>query len=194
MKYDYLVKENHKTKNMVSENEKSLLSTNEDYKIFIDKKISKKQIPINHDDKYLYKEITDLSDSSNSSDKVKNNLKNNSKNNLKNNCDNNSVIFDSEKNTVEILVKYTSNIYNLLIKLILLIINLFVNTYEKIPSCYTLNDENNYENNDENKIIKKLNEIIKTKTKSKNKTKSKSKNKTKSKNLKEINSYLMDLD
>ena len=183
MKYDYLVKANHKTKNMIDEHEKSLLSTNEDYKIFIDKifidkNSSKKQVSTKLDNNYLYKEITDLSDSS-------------VKINLENNCDNNnSVIFESEMNTVEILVKYSSNIYNLFIKLLILITNLITNTYNKIPGHNLLNvnnDVNNNENNDENKIIKKLNELIKTKSKSKNKTKNK-------KNIKEINSYLMDLD
>jgi hypothetical protein len=175
MKYSYLIKENHKTKNMISENEKSLLSTNEDFKLFLNKNLSKKKEQVKLDNNYLYKEITDLSESS---DIVKNNQKIN--------CDNNSVIFESEINTVEILVKYTSNIYNLFIKLIMLITNLFINTYEKIPSNYLLNEENN----DENKIIKKLNELIKIKTK----TKTKSKTKDKSKNIKEINSYLIDLD
>ena len=44
MKYSYLVKENHKTQNMISENEKSLLSTNEDFKKFIEKKNLKKDV------------------------------------------------------------------------------------------------------------------------------------------------------
>ncbi len=168
MKYSYLVKENHKTQNMISENEKSLLSTNEDFKKFIGKKTLKNDILNKSDEKKIYKEVSEMSESSK---------------NVKKNNKTNSVIFESEINTVEILVKYTSNIYNLLVKLILLISKLIVNTYDKIPSNY-LSNEINY---DEKKMIKKINKEINTKN---NKTKIK-KN---SDNIKKINSYLIDLD
>ncbi len=168
MKYSYLVKENHKTQNMISENEKSLLSTNEDFKKFIGKKTLKNDILNKSDEKKIYKEVSEMSESSK---------------NIKKNNKTNSVIFESEINTVEILVKYTSNLYNLLVKLILLISKLIINTYDKIPSNY-LSNEINY---DEKKMIKKINKEINTKN---NKTKIK-KN---SNNIKKINSYLIDLD
>jgi hypothetical protein len=168
MKYSYLVKENHKTQNMISENEKSLLSTNEDFKKFIGKKNLKNDILNKSDDKKIYKEVSEMSDS----DKCE-----------KKNNKTNSIIFKSEINTVEIIVKYTSNLYNLLVKLILLISKLIINTYDKIPSNY-LSNEINY---DENKMIKKINKEINTKN---NKTKIKKNNNS----IKKINSYLIDLD
>jgi len=216
MKYDYLVKKNHKTKLMISENEKSLLSTNEDYKIFINKNLSQKIIP-SKDDNFLYKEISDLSDSSETdSSETDNDIKNTKDDNLKyskiseisksletvnknkTTKDVNDVIFESEINTVEILVKYSSNIYNIFIKLVMLIINLITNTVEKIPNNYLLNKNDNDINDD--KIINKINELTKDKNiKMSNSKKSNSKkrynNKNKKfKNIKEINSYFMDLD
>jgi hypothetical protein len=213
MKYDYLVKKNHKTKFMISENEKSLLSTNEDYKIFIDKKLSKK-INSSTDNNFLYKEISEISDSSETVNNIKNTTdddllskkiseisESSKKVNNSKTKDASDIIFESEINTVEILVKYSSNIYNIFIKLIFLIINLITNTVVKIPNNYSLNINNSDKN--DNKIINKINELPKDKNNKKsnskksnnkkNNSKKRYKNK-KLKNIKEINSYFMDLD
>ncbi len=107
MKYDFLVKENSKNfsdKNDYSQNENNnksfigstMLSTYEDFKIFLKKK------------------------QENSSNDI-NNKNNNEINKVKNSKDEDnkdkSTYFESEKKTVETIVKYSSSFINLLLKL-----------------------------------------------------------------------------
>jgi hypothetical protein len=197
MKYDFLVKEKLKNTSFENEDNKfivssTMLSTYEDFNIFIKKPNIDNHKSNELKDNKLYNIDEDKSDNIN---------ENKSDNINKDKCKKETeyTLFESEKKTVEIIVKYSSNFINLLLKLLDIIKNSFLNILSK--------KKINTNTEIDKKLINKFNENIKKKNKNKNNDKNKEINyiKSKKKNkdinlkkddkyIKKINSCLLELD
>jgi len=192
MKYDFLVKENSKNlsdKNDNNQNENennnksfigsTMLSTYEDFKIFLKKK------------------------QENSSNDI-NNKNNNEINKVKNSKDEDnkdkSTYFESEKKTVETIVKYSSSFINLLLKLFEMLKNILINliSKKKINTEITRDIEiiNKFNRKKKKNKKRKLanNDYKYNEKKDKDIDKKKYIVKKEEDNIKKMNSYLIELD
>ena len=213
MKYDFLVKEKFKNTSFENSDNKSIIgSTYEDFNVFLKKK---------QDNNYKNKEnITnnEIDDKNENKNENKNNKNENSdKSETKKIKKENSTLFESEKKTVETIVKYSSNFINLLLQMIFILKNAFLhiistnksntNTIkdkeiiDRFNKNINKNDKNiniNINKNDKNinkndKNINKNDKNININDKNINKNKHIKKSDN-NKHIKKMNSYLLDLD
>ncbi len=155
MKYDFLVKQKVKNssdepdENINKNTDKSIigstmLSTYEDFNIFLKKTQDK---------------IIDIKEENNDANKnkEKENIKNEITDNKKSIKKDNSTLFESEKKTVETIVKYSSSFLNFLLKFINILKNSFIQLIlrKKLNSSTTKDKE----------IINRFNKHIKKKNK-----------------------------
>ncbi len=199
MKYDFLVKQKVKNssdepdENINKNTDKSIigstmLSTYEDFNIFL-KKTQDKIIDIKEENK----ENNDAN-----KNKEKENIKNEITDNKKSIKKDNSTLFESEKKTVETIVKYSSSFLNFLLKFINILKNSFIQLIlrKKLNSSTTKDKE----------IINRFNKHIKKKNKhreindkhretnDKHRETNDKHREINDKHIKKMNSYLIELD
>jgi len=210
MKYDFLVKKKCKNTSDETSNDKNnfknnesllgstMLSTYEDFNIFLKK--THDIVEINNDKSN--QENKDISKNDNETNKDKDNEKkdnetNKDKHNEKNN---NSTLFESEKKTVETIVKYSSSFINLLLKFMLMLKNAFIHLLlkkkinnESIKDKEIIDKFNKHINKKHKYIEKKDNKHNERKDKN-NERRDKHSERKDDKQIKKINSYLLELD
>ena len=218
MKYDFLVREKLKNNSDETSDNKyirknedgsfigsTMLSTYDDFNIFIKKTQHKNNI----DD--MKNNIDDMKnnidDDKDSKKKINNDSEKKIDDDSEKKIDNNknSTLFESEKKTVETIVKYSSSFINLLLKLVFILKNVFLNLISK--------KKINTESNKDKEIIDKFNKHLKKnivkkkekylerkdkslekKNKSLEKKNYKQIEKKDDKHIKKMNSYLLELD
>jgi hypothetical protein len=190
MKYDFLVKEKFKNTSFENGDNKSIIgSTYEDFNIFLKKTQDKENIAKN--------EIDDKNDNKNDKNNKVSDLSDTPKIKKEN-----STLFESEKKTVETIVKYSSNFINLLLQIIFILKNSFLHLISKNNSnTDTIKDKEiidkfnkNIKKNDDDKHIKKSDKHIKKSDKHIKKSDKHIKKSDNYKHIKKMNSYLLDLD
>jgi hypothetical protein len=183
MKYDFLIKEKFKNssdepyENINKNADKSIigstmLSTYEDFNIFLKKTQDK---------------IIDIKEENNDTNKNKEteNIKNEITDNKKNITKDNSTLFESEKKTVETIVKYSSSFFNFLLK--------FINIIKNSLIQLILRKKVNLSTTKDKEIINRFNNNNIKRKKKHRKTNDKHRE-TNDKHIKKMNSYLIELE
>jgi hypothetical protein len=215
MKYDFLVKKKCKNTSEETSNDKgnlknnesllgsTMLSTYEDFNIFLKK--THDIIEINNDksnqvNKDIEQNDNETNENETKKDKHIGKNENETKKDKHIGKNDNSTLFESEKKTVETIVKYSSSFINLLLKFMLMLKNAFIHLLlkkkinnESIKDKEII-DKFNKQINKKNKHIEKKDNKHNERKDKNNEKRDKHSERKDYKQIKKINSYLLELD